>query len=78
MGGLMYRSDTPEGRRETLKILVIEASIQVTNALVISESSGMTPVADDPYLCRLIALRTGNSQYVGQSPRLSPYPPVSG
>ncbi len=72
-GRLMFKTDTQEGRRETLKILLVEASVHVTNALVVSESTGLMPVSDDPFLCRLLALRTGDSKYVGSSPRVSPY-----
>ena len=72
-GHLMYQISTPEGRLETLKLLLVEASIYVTNALVISESSELLPVADDPYLCHLISLRSGDSKYVRQRPKVSPY-----
>ena len=72
-GKLMFKTDTSESRRETMKSLLVEASIHVTNALVVSEASGLTPVSDDPYFCKLLALRTGNSEYVGKGHRLTPY-----
>ncbi len=61
--------DTPEGRRETLKSVLYEASVYVTIAMLISEQTGALPVADDPYFCRLLALRAGDAQYVGNTPR---------
>ncbi len=72
-GKLMFQVDNEEARRETLKVLLVEASIHITNAVVISEASGLVPVSDDPYFCRLISMRAGDSRYVGQHPTLSPY-----
>ncbi|MDM0041540.1 hypothetical protein QTH89_05190 [Variovorax sp. J22G21] len=63
---LLYVPDTAEGRRQTFATLLIEASIQVTNALIVAEATGLSPVADDPYFCRLIALRASDAAYVSQ------------
>lgn len=70
---LPYEIKSAESRRETMKILLIEASISVTNAMVVSESTGLTPISDDPYFCKLLSLRSGDSEYVGKGHRLSPY-----
>lgn len=72
-GGLMFRVGSPEGRRETLKTLLIEASVQVTSALITSEETALVPVCDDPHFCRLLALRSADSAYVGNTARLAPY-----
>lgn len=71
-GRLMFKADTADGRRETLKILLTEASIHVTSALTVSEETKLVPVSDDPYLCRLLAMRTCDSQYVRETPRYAP------
>ena len=72
-GRLMYKTDTAEGRRETLKVGLTEASILVTNALVVSEETKLVPVSDDPYFCRLLAMRMYDSQYVPEAPRFAPF-----
>jgi hypothetical protein len=63
---LLYVPDTTLGRRETLGTLLIEASIQVTNALIVAESAQLNPVSDDPYFCHLISLRASDVRYVSQ------------
>lgn len=63
---LLYVPDTTLGRRQTLGTLLIEASIQVTNALIVAESAQLDPVSDDPYFCHLISLRASDVKYVSQ------------
>jgi hypothetical protein len=63
---LMYVPDTPEGRRQTLGVLLLEASIHTTNALLVAEAAELSPVSDDPYFCQLLALRTSAAHYVAQ------------
>lgn len=63
---LLYVPDTTNGRRQTLGTLLIEASIQVTNALIVAESAQLVPVSDDPYICHLISLRASDAKYVSQ------------
>jgi hypothetical protein len=58
-------------RLETLKVLLVEASIHVTNAMVASEATGNLPVSDDPYFCRLLSLRVEGTPYLKQSPQLA-------
>lgn len=61
---LLYVPDTTFGRRQTLGALLIEASIQLTNALIVGEATSLTPVSDDPYFCHLLAHRTSSMKYV--------------
>lgn len=61
----MYRVETPDERRTTLKSIVVEASIQVTSALAVAQEANASPVADDPHMLRLLSLRTGDSTYIG-------------
>ena len=66
---LLYVPDTEIGRRQTLSVMLIEASIQVTNALIVAESAALSPVSDDPYICHLISLRASCMTYVSQPAR---------
>jgi len=68
---LLYVPDTPEGRRQTLSTLLLEASIHATNALITAEEAGLIPVSDDPYFCQLLAIRTSQSKYVLQTAPLA-------
>lgn len=63
---LLYVPDTSAGRRQTLGTLLTEASIQVTNALIVAEASQLSPVSDDKYFCQLIAMRASEVEYVFQ------------
>lgn len=69
---LLYVPDTPSGRRQTLSVLLIEASIQVTNALLVAESTQLSPISDDPYFCHLISLRLAGINYVSQLATTAP------
>lgn len=63
---LLYVPDTTFGRRQTLGTLLIEASIQVTNSLIVAESARLDPVSDDPYFCHLLSLRASDVKYVSR------------
>lgn len=63
---LLYVPDTTVGRRQTFATMLIEASIQVTNALIVAESTQLDPVSDDPYFCHLISLRASDVRYVSE------------
>lgn len=65
--GKMFTVDSVEGRRGTLKMIVADASIQVTSALVVADAAQAAPVADDPYFLKLLSLRTSGARYVGTS-----------
>jgi hypothetical protein len=69
---VVYRLDTSAQRQETFKHIVVEASIRVTSTLLVAEEEGLIPVSDDPFLSRLLALRTYDASYVGQTPRVAP------
>ena len=69
----LFDVSTSIGRRDTLKSLLIETSINVTNALIISEHTGTLPVTDDPYFARLLAMRSADSSYIGGVSRLAPF-----
>jgi len=70
---LMYQVNTPEGRQTTLKTLLVEVSAQVTSTLLVADEANAMPVADDNYMNRLLALRTGTRRYVGPTPALAPF-----
>jgi hypothetical protein len=70
---LMYRPDLPEGRRLIVQTTLVDLSIQITSAQIMADEIEALPVADDSVLPRLLALRAGNTNYVGGTPRLSPY-----
>lgn len=72
-GPNMFDVSTPERRKQTFKIILIEASIKVTSAIVLAEETNSIPVSEDPYMAHLIGLRVSDSAYVGGTSRLAPY-----
>jgi hypothetical protein len=68
---LMFDPRTPESRKESFKMLLTTASINVTNALLVSENTELIPVSNTPYLGRLIAMRLNNPDYIGETPSFS-------
>ncbi len=61
----MFRVETHNDRRATLKSIVVEASIQVTSALAVAQEANANPVADDPHMLKLLSQRTGEAAYIG-------------
>ncbi len=61
----IFSIDGVEGLRTTFKTLLSDVSVQVKSALAVADEIGATPVADDPYFLRLLALRTSDKAYVG-------------
>jgi hypothetical protein len=57
-----FQISSMQGRRDTLRTLLVEMSIHVTTALLGGEELGLVPVTDDPYLAQLLALRVGSGQ----------------
>jgi hypothetical protein len=57
-----FDMSTTKGRRDTLRVLLADASIHVTTAVLGAEEHGLVPVTDDPFLARLIALRIGEDE----------------
>jgi hypothetical protein len=62
---LMYKPETPEGRRAVVKTLLVDASIQVTSALLMADEIDALPIADDVTYPKLLALRACSSDYIG-------------
>jgi hypothetical protein len=58
-----------ELRRALFKTTVITASIHITCALLMTSETGMLPATDDPFLCKLLSLRTADQAYVGARPK---------
>jgi len=67
-----YRSDTPDGRKAIVKMLLVDASIEVTSGLIMGEELDALPVADDATFPKLLALRATDSKYVGTNHLLTP------
>jgi hypothetical protein len=52
--------------------LIVDASIQVTSALLLADEMDALPIADDATFPKLLAMRAANSNYVGDTHRLAP------
>ncbi len=72
-GPNMFAVSTPAQRKETFKTILVEASIKVTSATILAEETDTIPVTDDPYIARLIGLRSSDSSYVGGTSKHAPY-----
>jgi hypothetical protein len=70
---IMYKPDTPEGRRAVIQTLLIDASIRITGALLMADELNAIPIADDNIHPKLLALRTTNPNYLGGTPSLAPF-----
>jgi len=60
------------GRRDTLRMMLTEASIHITNAMLMADVTDSTPVTDDRYLAELLAMRTSGKAYVGGTLPVAP------
>jgi hypothetical protein len=69
---LMYKPELAEGRRAISKALIVDASIQVTGALLMADEIDALPIADDLTYPKLLALRASSSNYVGGTHSLAP------
>lgn len=69
----MFDVSSHEKRQNTFKIILIEASINITSTIIVAEKSGMIPVSEDPYVTKLIASRASDSAYVGGTSKVAPY-----
>jgi hypothetical protein len=65
--GELFNVEDERARRATLRGIAIEASTNLTNAMVVSNRTGHLPVTDDPFTARLLAMRTTTAPYVGGS-----------
>jgi hypothetical protein len=63
----MFNIQTIEERRATLRNILVDASIQVTSALVVADEIDASPVSDDPCFLQLLSQRTSSPKYVGGS-----------
>lgn len=70
--GRLFDLGDEEGRRIALRSVLVEASIKITSAMVVAETTGFLPVADDRPFARLLALRTTRA-YVGGGPVGAPF-----
>jgi hypothetical protein len=68
----MYKPETPEGRVAVVKTLIVDASIQVTSALLMADEIAALPIADDATYPKLLTLRASSSNYVGGTHFLAP------
>jgi len=69
---IMYKADTAVGRRAVVRSLMVDASIQVTSALLMADETEALPIADDITFPKLLALRATSSNYVGETHTLTP------
>lgn len=69
--GNMFSVREDIGRRATLATLMVDVSLRVTHAMILSENTGLLPVTDDPFFSHLIALRT-IQPYVKDVPARAP------
>lgn len=61
--GTPYNFQDKASQRDTLKMLIAEASIHLTNSMIASLDSDFIPVADDPVFPRLLASRLVEQKY---------------
>src|SRR5262249_45908730 len=61
----MFRVDTVEDRRATLKMIMADASGQGASALFFADEVPAVAGANDPFFFRLLFLRTSGAEYVG-------------
>ncbi len=67
-----YQIDDPASIRESFKMLLIDASIHLTSAMLFSLRSETAPVTDDPFFETLLAMRLSDKKYVGETPVVAP------
>jgi len=68
-----FQTNTEVGRRNTLRMLMTEASVRITGTLAVASQTGLLPVADDPIFAELLALRFSGREYVGDISTLTPW-----
>jgi hypothetical protein len=65
--------DTAEGRRVIVNTALIEASIKLTTMTLLASQNDVSPVSDDPFFAKLLAMRLSASEYIGGNALLAPY-----
>jgi hypothetical protein len=63
----MFRMRSANDLRAIFRMILADASIQVTSALVVAHELHAAPISDDPYFLRLLSERTSAAKYVGGS-----------
>lgn len=71
--GRPFQTNTETGRRDTLRMLLTEASVRITGTLAVASETGFLPVADDPIFAELLAMRFSGEEYVGDTSTLAPW-----
>jgi hypothetical protein len=71
--GRPFQIDTANGRLDTLRMLLTEASVRLTGTLAVASETGLLPVADDPIIAELFAMRSSGKEYVGGTASLAPW-----
>ena len=71
--GRPFQIDTANGRLDTLRMLLTEASVRITGTLAVASETGLLPVADDPVFAELFAMRSSGKEYVGGTASLAPW-----
>jgi hypothetical protein len=61
----LFKVDTVDDLRATLRMIMADASVQLTSALVVADETQALPVANDLYFLKLLSLRTSDVKYVG-------------
>jgi hypothetical protein len=69
---LMFNPETAEGRKVVARSLIVDASIQVTSALLMADETDALPIADDHTYPKLLALRAASSNYIEGGHALAP------
>ena len=72
-GKNMFDVSNTEYRQSTFRHALIDASISVTTALIVAEETGLVPVADDPCIAQLLAMRSSDSAYLDGTSKAAPY-----
>ena len=67
----MFAFETHEDRVQAVQHMLHEASISVSAALSAVARDDLLPVSDDPFMCRLLALRATDQHYVGSTPKMA-------
>jgi hypothetical protein len=67
-----FEVQTPAGRRDMLRMLLVDVSVQVTNATVMALEHGYQPVTDDSVTAHLLAMRMSGGDE-GATDTLTPF-----
>jgi hypothetical protein len=71
--GRLYSIEDEAGRLATLKVLMINLSIELTSAMLVAEHAGLLPITDEPEMQALLGLRFRDRRYVGNVSASAPW-----